>query len=176
MPHGHHEGGQHHHGGYQHRYDHRWHMEEGWIGWPLLAGLLGVFLRSREYDRPRHNRGGGCSIFALMFSIIIVVAIIRFWWLVVPITILAVIGMVFLARWLRGKSRGPRTNYQQFNQPHQAGQPYQQGYSAPPPDSRSYQEGYAASAPESQPYAPQSGWGQYEMPEAQYPQTMPPMQ
>ena len=165
MSHGHHRGDHHHHGGYHYRYDHRWHMEERWIGWPLLAGLLGVFLRSRYDDRPRHNRGGGCSIFALMFGIIIVVALVHFWWLVIPITILAVIGIVLLTKLLRGKSSGPSTNYQQFNQPYQADQPYQQGYSASSPDSQPYQ-----------PYPPQSGWGQYEMPEAQYPQTMPPMQ
>jgi len=183
MSHGHHGDGYHHggyhHGDIHHGHGHPQHVEEPWIGWPLLAVLLRAFWRSRYYDRPRHNRGGGCSIFALMFGILVAVAFIRFWWLLIPIAILGMIGIVFLFKLLRGRFASPSTNSRQFNQPHQANQPYQEGYSVPPPDSQPYQEGYSASPPDSQPYQPyppQSGWGQYEMPEAQYPQTMPPMQ
>jgi len=100
-----------------------------------------------------------------MFGILVAVAFIRFWWLLIPIAILGMIGIVFLFKLLRGRSGSSGINHRQFNQPHQANQPYQEGYSVPPPDSQPYQ-----------PYPPQSGWGQYEMPEAQYPQTMPPMQ
>ena len=167
MPHGHHGGGGFHHGRHHHHHHHphhHRHMGEGRIAFPLFGlPLLGAFWRPRYYYGPRYRRSG-CSIFALLFGIFILFAFIHFWWLLIPLAILAVLGVMSLLKSLTGKSAGPGANYQPYNQPYQANQPYQQGYSAPPPPGSGYQ-----------PYPPQSGWGQYDMPQAQYPQNMPPM-
>src|SRR5438046_7497652 len=105
MSHGHHGGRHYHHSEYHdhgvnhYGYDRRWHKQERWIGWPLLAGLLagllGAFWSSGYYSRPRHGESG-CSIFALLFGIIIVVTFLRFWWFLIPLSILALIWIGFL--------------------------------------------------------------------------------
>jgi len=168
MSHGHHGGGGFHHGGHHHHhhyggYRHHRHMG-GRIGLPLFGWpLLGVW-GPRYHYRPRYRRGG-CSLFALLFGILIFFAFIHFWWLLIPLVILAVLGMRSLLRSLTGRPAGPGANYQAYQANNQQfSQPYQQGYSAPPSPGSGYQ-----------PYPPQSGWGQYDMPQAQYPQNMPPM-
>ena len=183
MPHGHHGGGGFHHGGHHHHhhhhhggYHHHRHIRPERIGLPLFGlPLLGLpllgFGRPRYYYGPRYRRSG-CSIFTLLFGILILFAAIHLWWLLIPLAILTVFGIRSLLKSLTNRSAGPGANSQPYyqpyqpNQPYQAqqyNQPYQQGYSAPPPGS-SYQQ-----------YPPQSGWGQYDMPQAHYPQNMPPM-
>jgi hypothetical protein len=167
VPHGHHGGGGFHHGRHHHHHHHHHHrhMGERRIGFLPLLGvpLLGAFWRPR-YDYGPRYRKGGCSIFALLLGILMLFAFIHFWWLLIPLAILAVLGVMSLLKSLTGRSASPGASYQayQANQPYN--QPYQQGYSAPPPPGSGYQ-----------PYPPQSGWGQYDMPQAQYPQNMPPM-
>ena len=189
MAHGHHGGGGFHHGGHHHQhhhhhneYRHHRHMGERRIGLPLFGlPLLGGLWGPRYSYGPRYRRSG-CSVFALLFGILILLAFVHFWWLLIPLAILAVLGIVSLLKSLVGRPAGSGANYppyqanqpynqpyqanQQYQQPYQANQPYNQGYSAPPPQpgSQPYQ-----------PYPPQSGWGQYDMPQAQYPQNMPPM-
>jgi hypothetical protein len=142
----------------------------------------------------RHNhyyRGGRFPFFVILFIILIIAAVSHEG--LFPLIPLVIIGSFIFMGIRRSMLRsggfsGRNSNYQQPNQyyqpPQQPNQYYQPPTPAQPdkPPYRPYEQGYQGSQNDyqqgAQPYQgspSQSASAQYEEPQAQYPQEMPPM-
>jgi hypothetical protein len=153
--------------------------------------------RSYRYNYYARRRSPFLRILLIILLAPLIMEILGLSWHVFfPLIPLAIIG-IFVFTWLRNSTSGSgnsgfsgsTTNYQQPNQyyqsPQQPGQsnqyyqspqpntpsyqPYEQGYQAPP------QSAHQQGVPPYQSNPSQSAQQQYEEPQAQYPQEMPPM-
>ena len=136
----------------------------------FIALALAMFVGGLGTQNPQRIYGG--IIGAVWMVMLALFFITHSWlWFLVGAALSALFGTVLrpiIAGGIFGRSSQPNQPQQQYYQPPSPQQPYEQGYQPRAPQPETYQEGG-----QQHPYSAQPAQ-QYDAPQAQYPQQMPP--